>query len=178
MTNYVINQEPSTSFCHMVQDFPTFPTKVSQFNFLFQENYTVPKTSTQDRVFYLLGNKIDHPQIVNDTQYPIKLNYCQTYHQLVIPPHDSCTIQQVFTELGSTPINLPLINYILDTRYSVTYQKARALVDHDRPIEFYVTSDVLYELLKFTNRSSQFATVYVMTVTSVERLPRSVIDLE
>jgi hypothetical protein len=162
----------------MVQDFPDFPTRVGQFNFHYQTDYSVVKSPLEDRVFHLLGNQIDHPQIVNDTQYPVKIHYCQKYHTLVIPPHDTFTLQESFPTLGSSPVNIPIVNYILDHRFSLTFRKGRTLVDHERMIEFYVTADVLYESYKFTSRCAQFAIVHVMSITSTQRIPRAPVQLE
>lgn len=166
----VINRESDNSFIHAVQKFRKLPTKVSEFNFRYQENFYPGKRAEIERVFHLISDPEKSP-IVNNTPYSIKLVFCQIYHQFSIPANSSITIKQTLFPYGEYPVHEPQVNYILEAPFSVNFRTTSAPIDREAILKFFVTPDIPHKDTKFTNRTSHSIFVYALMKIDTQHLP-------
>ena len=169
LSRLAITHEPSQECCHLIQTFPSPPTRVSQFNFLYQEFYHLDRRPTTNRVFHIIADS-NETKVRNDTELPIELHYCQIHHQFLLPPNQALTIKETKFQPGQYKINQPQHIYVLAERFSVTYRKAQSIVPLDRTLEFFVSPDIYYPDNCFHNRTSYNARVTVITKTHVDYL--------
>jgi hypothetical protein len=163
----VVNIVLSHSNCHKIQRFRTNPERISQFNFLYQQNFYPTKKQDVERIFHIIADHTTTP-IVNNTPFKIKLVYCEIYHQFPIPKDCSLTIKQTLFPYGEYPVHEPQLNYLLEFQCSASLVNAPISITQDKLLEFYVTPHLPYRNLKFTNNSGHPAYVYIMTKTHTQ----------